>query len=435
MKAVADVTTEKIKSKTPIKKEKIITVGGGRLNGEVAISGAKNAVLPLMAAALLTEDECIINNAPCLDDVLVMLSVFKALGGRADFDGHQLRLNSRGIEPRAVKPEILRRIRASNLILGPLLARFKEAEIGACGGCSIGSRPMDIHFAGMEALGAKILPLAGGYFAFARQLKGTDIHLKFPSVGATENLLMAAALSEGQTRLHNAAAEPEIEDLAAFINAMGGRISGAGTAEIVIDGVKKLHGVEYTVMPDRIETGTFLLAGALLGGKIRLLGARAADVQVQLSVLRQMGVEYQSMAGEITVQGGPLKAVRVETAPHPGFPTDLQPILAAVLCHAEGESIIREQIFENRFGYINELKKLGAAIQIRDNCAIIKGSRQNDWRGAKLAAADLRAGAALVLAALSAEGESEITGVHYIDRGYEDLVGKLRRLGADIKRC
>lgn len=411
----------------------IMLTGGAPLNGEVSISGAKNAVLPLMAAALLSSEECIINNAPMLDDVLVMLSVFKELGVKAEFVRGCLKLDCRRAKPAMIPPELLAKLRASNLILGPLLARFKEAEIGACGGCSIGKRPLDLHFAGLEALGAKILPLSGGYFAFARELKGAAIQLAYPSVGATENLLMAASLADGQTVISNAAAEPEIVELAAFINAMGGKISGAGTSVIAVQGVKRLGSAEYTVMPDRIETATFLLAAAVCGGRVLLKGARPAESAALLKLLAQMGVGVAAVKGGLLVEGGrPIAPVTAATAPYPGLPTDVQPLLCAALCYANGCSKISENVFESRFAYIKELKKMGAAIQICDNCAIIDG--KGELCGANMQATDLRAGAALVLAALGAKGVSRIAGVEYIDRGYEAFVPKLQALGADICR-
>lgn len=417
----------------PLDNQIITLTGGRKLNGQVAVSGAKNAVLPLMAAALLSSGECIINNAPMLDDVLVMLSVFKELSVKAELQNNRLRLDCRHVKPAMIQPAVLGKLRASNLILGPLLGRFKEAEIGACGGCTIGKRPLDMHFAALSALGARVLPLEGGYFAFARELTGARLRLDFPSVGATENLIMAAALAEGQTVLENAAAEPEIVELAAFINAMGGRISGAGTPTVVIDGVKRLAGVEYTVMPDRIETGTFLLAGALSGGEVYLRGARPDESGALLAVMADMGVDIRPDKGGLWVKGCPgLKAVNAVTAPYPGFPTDMQPLLGAALCYAAGESRLTETVFESRFAYIKELKKMGASIQIADNCAIINGKPR--LHGAKMAAGDLRAGAALTLAALAAEGESQISGVAYIDRGYENFVAKLQGLGADIRR-
>lgn len=412
--------------------EAVLVQGPNRLEGEVRISGAKNAVLPLMAASLLSGGVCTIRNVPRLDDVLVMLSVLRELGVQAEFDAATLRLDCRRLRPVAVDPQVLGRIRASNLILGPMLARFKEAEIGACGGCSIGSRPLDLHFAALEALGAKILPLEGGYFAFARELKGARVTLPFPSVGATENLLLAAALAQGQTLLCGAAAEPEIVELANFINAMGGKISGAGSRTISIEGVKSLHGAAYTVMPDRIETGTYLLAGALCGGEVLLSGARAGELKALLQALEAMGANCRALHDGLVVRGGQLKAVNVATAPYPGFPTDLQPLLTAALCTAQGRSTVRETIFENRFAYAAELKKMGAAIQIRSDCAIIDGVPA--LAGAKIAAKDLRGGAALVLAALAAAGESVISGAAYIDRGYQELIPQLAALGADIRR-
>lgn len=415
--------------------EMLVIEGGAELNGTVKISGAKNAVLPLMAAALLSSDECIINNTPVLDDVLVMLSVLEGLGVKTEFADNRLRLDCRRVKPAMVSPQILGKLRASNLILGPMLARFNEAEIGACGGCTIGKRPLDLHFEGLSRLGARILPLEGGYFAFARELKGAEIRLNFPSVGATENLLMAAAMSEGQTVLENAAAEPEIAELAAFINAMGGKISGAGTSTVVVEGVKHLHGAEYTVMPDRIETGTFLLAGAMCGGSVYLSGARSAESGALLDTMSRMGVTVEEDGAGLLVHGsrGIMRGVDVSTGPYPEFPTDMQPQLCAALALSCGQSKITENVFESRFAYINELKKLGATIQIEDRCAIING--QKNLHGADMRAGDLRAGAALTMAALAAEGRSRIVGVEYIYRGYENFAEKLVGLGANICRC
>ncbi len=423
--------------------DKLLINGGRRLEGEVRISGAKNAVLPIMAAALLTSGTCVIKNVPRLDDVSVMLSVLQELSVRSSWHKDVLRLDCAHVSPVAPSPEILGQIRASNLILGPLLGRFKEAEIGACGGCSIGCRPMNLHFAALEALGSKILPLETGYFAFAKSLQGNVVHLAFPSVGATENLIMAAVLAEGRTVLHNAAAEPEIVDLAGFINAMGGKISGAGSNVITIDGVKKLNGAEYTVMPDRIETGTFLVAGAMCGGSLRLSGARAEHNIALLAAMQQAGIsctysmpnvnERFEEESFITVHGGGRpRPLQVVTASYPGFPTDMQPQLTAMLSLAQGRSSICESIFENRLAFAKELKKMGATIQTQDNCAIIDGVAK--LNGAVVKAMDLRAGAALALAGLAAQGRTVIEQAAYIDRGYEDFVGKLSSLGADITR-
>lgn len=418
--------------------DKLLINGGRRLEGEVRISGAKNAVLPIMAAALLTNGTCVIKNVPRLDDVSVMLSVLHELSVRSSWHKDVLRLDCSHVSPVAPSPEILGQIRASNLILGPLLGRFKEAEIGACGGCSIGSRPMDLHFAALEMLGAKILPLEDGYFAFAKSLQGNVVHLSFPSVGATENLLMAAALAEGRTVLHNAAAEPEIVDLAGFINAMGGKISGAGSSVITIDGVKKLIGAEYTVMPDRIETGTFLVAGAMCGGNLYLQGAKAGHNAALLAAMQQAGFEctYSKPTDKdsfLAVSGGNrARPLHVVTASYPGFPTDMQPQLTAMLSLAQGRSTICESIFENRLAFAHELNKMGAAIQTQENCAIIDGVAK--LHGAVVQATDLRAGAALALAGLAAHGRTVIEKAAYIDRGYEDFVGKLSALGADISR-
>lgn len=418
--------------------EKLLINGGKKLDGEVPISGAKNAVLPILAAALLTNGCCVIKNVPKLDDVYVMLSVLEELSVRASWQRDELRLDCSRVAPAAPNPKILGRIRASNLILGPLLGRFKEAEIGACGGCSIGSRPMNLHFAALEVLGAKVLPLEAGYFVFAKALHGGEVHLAFPSVGATENLLMAASLAEGKTVLYNAAAEPEIVDLAGFINAMGGKISGAGSNVITIEGVKRLGGAEYTVMPDRIETGTFLLAGAMCGGTVHLAGARAEHNHALLQALQQAGISFTynsdkngSFIEVLGCAGRPLP-LQITTASYPGFPTDMQPQLAAMLSLAQGQSMICERIFENRFRFVEELKKMGASIQVRDNCATIDGVSR--LHGNTVCATDLRAGAAMVLAGLTAAGRTMVEQVEYIDRGYEDFAGKLSCLGADIYR-
>ena len=413
--------------------EKLVIVGGNKLCGEVKISGAKNASLPIMAAALLAHGTCVIRNVPELDDVWVMLALLEGLGVRASFKDGVLRLDAAHAEPLSADRELLGRIRASNLLLGPLVARFGEAEVAACGGCSIGERPLDLHFAALQQMGVRFLPTADGHLAFSRALRGADITLAFPSVGATENVLMAAALADGRTVLHNAAAEPEIADLAGFINAMGGRISGAGSDTVIIDGVKKLSGAEYTVMPDRIETGTFLLAGAMCGGSVVLRGAKPEHNEALLAVLRQAGVTCAAGADFLAVRGcGRPKAVDIRTAPYPGFPTDMQPQLAAMLCLADGCSRVCETIFENRFRYADELKKMGASIQVNGSCAIIKGA--SGLCGAEVAAADLRAGAALALAGLAASGRTVLGRADYIDRGYEAFAAKMAGLGADISR-
>lgn len=419
--------------------ERLLINGGRKLDGEVQISGAKNAVLPILAASLLTNGCCVIKNVPKLDDVYVMLSVLEELSVRVSWQRNELRLDCSRVAPAAPNPEILGKIRASNLILGPLLGRFKEAEIGACGGCSIGSRPMNLHFAALEVLGAKVLPLEAGYFVFAKALRGGEVHLAFPSVGATENLLMAASLAEGKTVLYNAATEPEIVDLAGFINAMGGKISGAGSDVITIDGVKRLGGAEYTIMPDRIETGTLLVAGAMCGGRLHLSGARPEHNQALLQALQQAGISFTYNIGdskesfiEICGCAGRPLPLQITTASYPGFPTDMQPQLAAMLSLSQGQSVICERIFENRFRFVDELKKMGASIQLRGNCAIIDGVTR--LHGMSVCATDLRAGAAMVLAGLAATGRTVVEQVEYIDRGYEDFAGKLNCLGADICR-
>ncbi|MDN5344927.1 MAG: UDP-N-acetylglucosamine 1-carboxyvinyltransferase [Clostridia bacterium] len=415
--------------------EAIIIHGPTRLQGRVAISGAKNAVLPIIAACLLTEDECYLEDIPRLADVDTMCGVIGEMGAAVYPEGvHGLRVAAshlRGVEP---PYEYVRRMRASFLVMGPLLARLGRVRVSLPGGCAIGARPIDLHLKGIAALGASITVNKGNVEAEARRLKGASIYLDFPSVGATENIMMAAALAEGTTTIENAAGEPEIVDLANCINAMGGRVSGAGTRVIKIEGVKELHGARHAVIPDRVEAGTFMIAAAATGGDVFLENVISTHLKAVAAKLAETGAYLEEEDGGIRVQADlPLKAVDIKTMPYPGFPTDMQAQFMALLTTARGSSVVTETVFENRFMHVNELKRMGASIVIEGHCAVVKGKEK--LNGAPVKATDLRAGAALVIAGLMAEGETAISCVHHIDRGYEDLVGKFQALGARIERA
>lgn len=415
--------------------DKIIVRGGNRLTGRVRIHGAKNAVLPIIAATILgTTGKSVIQETPALDDVYTISDVLRHLGAQVTFFGDRLVVDATSLDGYEAPYELVRKMRASFLVMGPLLARLGRARIALPGGCAIGSRPIDQHLKGFEAMGASIE--MGHGFVEARvhdRLKGTRIYLDVPSVGATENIMMAATLAEGTTVIENAAMEPEIVDLATFLNAMGARVRGAGTGTIRIDGVEALHGTTHTVIPDRIEAGTFMVAAAITRGNVLVEGAIYDHVRAVAAKLSEMGVYVEEEDGGIRVVAeGRLRPVDVKTLPYPGFPTDMQAQMMALLAVTEGTSTVTETVFENRFMHVEELKRMNAQIRIEGRSAIIDGVPR--LSGAKVCATDLRAGAALVLAGLAADGETEVTGLHHIDRGYVDLVGKLRRLGADIAR-
>ena len=418
--------------------------GGVSLKGEIVISGAKNAALPLMAASLLTEDTLILGNLPHLNDlttlanVLVQHGVEIHMNGRAANGGHAgrvLEMTARRIVNTRAPYDLVRKMRASVLVLGPLLAREGHAEVSLPGGCAIGARPVDLHLHGLEALGAEIT-LAEGYVeAKARDgLRGATVEFPTVSVGATENLLMAATLAEGETRLVNAAREPEIVDLANCLTAMGAEIQGAGDETIVVRGVERLHGAEHSVLPDRIETGTYAMAAAITDGEIDLLEARGEHLEAVIAVLRQAGVAIEETNRGLRASraNGSLKAVSLTTEPYPGFPTDLQAQITALMTTAEGESRIAETIFENRFMHVPELCRMGASIEIDGNTAVVHGPAR--LKGAPVMATDLRASVSLVLAGLAAEGETILNRVYHLDRGYERLEEKLAACGADIER-
>ena len=414
---------------------KIIVRGGKRLMGEVRVHGAKNAVLPIIAASILgAEGDSVIHDVPQLEDVNTISQVLHALGIRIYRNHDEICINAETISSCEAPYEWVRKMRASFLVMGPLLARTGEARIPLPGGCAIGTRPIDQHLKGFEAMGAKIGVGQGHIEAKVKgRLQGARIYLDVASVGATENIMMAASCAEGVTVIENAAKEPEIVDLANFLNAMGAKIRGAGTGMIRIQGVERLHGAEHTVIPDRIEAGTYMLASAITGGDVYVAGAIAEHLVPVIAKLQEMGATVQPDADGIRVIAGKrLRGVDVKTLPYPGFPTDLQAQMMAMLAVSDGTSIVTETVFENRFMHVEELKNMNANIKVEGRTAVIQG--QPVLKGAKVCATDLRAGAALILAGLAAEGETEIDQIHHIDRGYVDIEGNLARLGADIRR-
>jgi UDP-N-acetylglucosamine 1-carboxyvinyltransferase len=415
--------------------EKLIVSGGNILSGSVKVSGAKNAVLPIIAASLLGTTPSRLEEIPDLDDVRTISEVLGHLGVPVGFDEPgTLLVDSSDITSCEAPYELVRKMRASFLVMGPLLARRGEARISLPGGCAIGTRPIDLHLKGFEALGAEIV-LGHGYIeAKAPQgLAGARIYLDFPSVGATENIMMAASLAKGQTILENPAEEPEIVDLANYLNAMGARVRGAGTNVIRIDGVQELKGTTHAVIPDRIEAGTYMVAAAITGGDVWIENALTEHLKPVVAKLKEAGVLIEERIDGVRVRGsGTLKAVDIKTLPYPGFPTDMQAQLMALMTVAAGTSVVTETVFENRFMHVDELKRMGANIKIEGRSAVVEGVRH--LTGCPVKATDLRAGAALILAGLVAKGQTEIGCIHHIDRGYEDIVGKLCGLGADIKR-
>jgi UDP-N-acetylglucosamine 1-carboxyvinyltransferase len=415
--------------------EKIIVQGGTRLKGRVKVHGAKNAVLPLIAASILaSRGDIKITDVPLLEDVKTITQLLKRLGIQADLGDDQIVINAEKVGSTEAPYELVRKMRASVLVMGPLLARKKHARIPLPGGCAIGSRPIDLHLKGLEAMGARF-DIGQGYIegTIDGRLHGATIYLDFPSVGATQNIMMAATLAEGRTVIENAACEPEIVDLANFLNAMGAKIRGAGTDEIRIDGVDILRGTEYTVIPDRIEAGTYMVAAAITRGEVFVEGAISDHLVPLIAKMREMGVHVLDGENGIHVRAeGELKPVDVKTLPYPGFPTDMQSQMMALLLTANGNSMLTETVFENRFMHVEEFKRMGAQIKIDRRTALIEGGKP--LSGAQVKATDLRAGAALILAGLAAEGVTEVTELHHVDRGYVDIVGKLRGLGAKIER-
>jgi len=418
------------------KMEKIIVRGGERLAGEVLVSGAKNASLSIMAASLLTKERVSLENVPNLTDVSVMSEMLQKLGAKVERrEGGKMEIICNNITSYRAPYELVKRMRASFHVAGPLLSRFGQAEVPLPGGCVIGSRPVDLHIKGFKILGAEVEVEYGYMKAKVDRLQGNNIYLdpRWCSVGTTTNILIAATLAEGVTMIENAARDPEIADLANFLIKMGAEIKGAGTSTIEIKGVKELKGCSHRIVPDRIEAGTYLVAGAITKGDVSVEGLPAGYVETVTQKLREAGCEIRKDINKVRVIADKdLYSVDITTAPYPGFPTDMQPSLVALMSRAEGVSVVEETIHDSRFRYVDELRRMGANIKMVDNTAVVKGVKK--LTGAPVETTDLRAGAALVLAGLSAVGETEVSGIEHIDRGYERLEEKLTQLGAKIKR-
>ncbi len=417
--------------------DKIVIKGGNKLTGEVKVEGAKNAVLPILTASLLASDKpSKLVNVPALSDVETINNVLTTLNADVTYkkDENAVVVDATKTLNEEAPYEYVSKMRASILVMGPLLARLGHAIVALPGGCAIGSRPIEQHIKGFEALGAEIHLENGNIYANAKDgLKGTSIHLDFPSVGATQNIIMAASSAKGKTLIENAAKEPEIVDLANYINEMGGRITGAGTDTITINGVESLHGVEHAIIPDRIEAGTLLIAGAITRGDIFVRGAIKEHMASLVYKLEEMGVELDYQEDGIRVRAeGDLQPVDIKTLPHPGFPTDMQSQMMALLLTANGHKVVTETVFENRFMHVAEFKRMNANINVEGRSAKLEGKSQ--LQGAQVKATDLRAAAALILAGLVADGKTSVTELNHLDRGYVDLHGKLKQLGADIER-
>lgn len=415
--------------------DKIVVYGGNNLIGKIKVSSAKNSVLPIIAASLLCHERCIIDDVPDLDDVDVMCSVLDSIGTNINIDKNKGILEVKDGVLNSVEPpyELVKKMRASFLVMGPILAKYGRVKISMPGGCNIGSRPIDLHLKGFSLLGAEI-NLGHGYVeAVCNKLRGNKIYLDFPSVGATENIMMAAVLAEGETIIENAAEEPEIVDLANFLNRMGANILGAGTDTIRIQGVKDLKGTIHQPIPDRIEAGTYMIAAAITKSDIIIDNVIVEHVRPIVAKLEECGVLVEEVPGGVRVKGiyNP-KPVDIKTLPYPGFPTDMQAQFMAYLSTVNGTSIVTETVFENRFMHVNELKRMGANIKIDGRSAVIEGV--DKLSGAEVHATDLRAGACLVLAGLVADGVTNIVDVHHLDRGYVDIVGKMKSIGAKIER-
>lgn len=408
--------------------------GGRRLSGTVNTAGAKNAVLPLLAASIMGSGETVLHNCPALSDVYAMLGILEAAGCRTDFNGGRVRVCPGISEEAFLHEDLVRVLRSSVFLLGPMLALKRSVHMGFPGGCDIGKRPVDIHLEALRRMGAEIEEKDGKIVCTVKQLRGASVRLPFPSVGATENIMMAAAMAEGVTVIRNAAREPEIIELQDFLNAMGAEISGAGTSVIIISGKKQLHGAEWTVMSDRIEAGTLILAAAVTGGEIFVKNAPSASMESFLQCIRRSGVKIDIQPDGIGVSAPPRLSAsgKIETEPYPGFPTDLQSQFLAAMTAASGVSMIEENIFENRFKVLKPLRLMGADITLSENRACVNGVEK--LHGARVKAEELRGGAALVIAGLAAEGDTVIENVCLIDRGYDKLEMTLRDLGADIAR-
>lgn len=414
--------------------EHLYIEGGRPLVGTMHISGAKNAVLKLMAASLMTCEDCVIRNVPRIKDVANMMAILRGLGAQVHLDARGVMRISSGEELSWEAPDnSAREMRASIQVMGPLLSRLHHVRIAHPGGCAIGARPIDLHIAGLRKLGAQITEEYGHINGYCERLKGADIHLDYPSVGATENLMMAATLAEGVTTIYNGAREPEIIEVQNFLNYMGARVRGAGTDTIRITGVDSLGGADHTVVPDRIEAGTYMVAAVMTGGELLLEPVIADHLQMVIAKLREAGAAVEVEGERVYVRGqGRIRPLQLRSAPHPGFPTDMQPQFISMLTMANGTSIVSENVYSSRFRHVDEFVRMGADISVDGRIAIIRGP--NRLTGAQVQAWDLRAGAAVVLAGLAAEGITRVVNIHHIDRGYEQLEEKLKGVGANIER-
>ena len=410
---------------------KFIIQGGKKIEGEVRISGSKNAALPIIAATVLIKGKTILYNVPNIQDVQTMFEIIREIGGKVTKKNNKIIIDTSKIHTYEIPESLMRKMRSSVILAGAIIGKYNRANFSYPGGCEIGSRPIDLHLKGFEKLGINIKEEYGEIICNAEKIIGTQIHLDFPSVGATENIILAACLAEGTTILTNAAKEPEIEDLVKFLNKAGAKISGSGTDKIEILGVRRLSEISYNIMPDRIEAGTYLVAGAITGGKVKITNANPAHIEPILDKLEEANCILEIGKSYVQIKAPKrIKAVDIKTMPYPGFPTDMQSIFGALLSTAKGTSIITENIFENRYKYIQELNRMGAKINVEGRTAVIKGTRK--IQGANVVASDLRGGAALIIEALTAKGITQIDNIHYILRGYENIEEKLKKLGTKI---
>ena len=414
--------------------EKLMIEGGYRLVGEVPVSGAKNAALPLFAASLLVDGWVTLHNVPALADIRTISRLLRQMGVKTEGNSGTVRLNASGVHSYEAPYNLVKTMRASVLVLGPLAAKWKRARVSLPGGCAIGARPVNLHLKGLEALGAQVELNHGYVEAKADRLKGAEIYFDISTVTGTENIMMAAALAEGRTVLKNAAREPEVVELANALNQMGAKIKGAGNHVMIIDGVEELHPIEYTIMPDRIEAGTFMVAAGITQGNVKLLNCNLSHMEAITAKLKEAGLEIFPEGEGVKVIGPVnIKPVDVKTLPYPGFPTDMQAQIMALMCLANGLSVIAETVFENRFMHVSELKRMGADIRVEGGNAIVRGLA--NLTGAPVMATDLRASASLVLAGLASDGTTEVSRIYHLDRGYEMLDNKLNKLGAKIRRA
>jgi len=413
--------------------DKILIKGGKKLKGEVEISGAKNSALPIIASSILSTEECVLTNVPLLKDIQTIKLVLESMGARVRRDGYTFAIDAKDLKSCEAPYELVKTMRASILVLGPLVARFGEARVSLPGGCAIGTRPVNLHIAGLQKMGAEVEIKHGYVEVRAKRLKGANISFDISTVTGTENIMMAAVLAEGETVIGNAACEPEVVDLANFLIKRGAKIKGAGTDTIIIDGVSRLGGGTYEIMPDRIETGTYLISGAITGGDVTVRRCIPSHIEAVLSKLSAVGVKTEVFSDSIRVVADRgISAVDVRTMPYPGFPTDMQAQIMALMTISNGLSVITETVFENRFIHVPELRRMGAKIKLQENYAVVEGVKS--LSGAPVMATDLRASASLVLAGLVAEGQTEVHRVYHLDRGYESMERKLSGLGADIVR-